>query len=50
MGRGVESAGMPFRIANGKSQMPNLKSEICDNLRFEISRASEDQTYCLSLE
>src|SRR5262245_60707566 len=45
-GRVVESAGMPFGIADGKSQMPNLKSEICD-LKF---RAPARTDHCPCLE
>jgi hypothetical protein len=35
------SEGMPFGIANAKSQIPKMKSGICD-LKSEIPSASED--------
>jgi hypothetical protein len=37
----LRSEGMPFGIANAKSQIPKMKSVICD-LKFEIPSARED--------
>ena len=35
--------GMPFGIANGKSQIPDRKSEICD-LKFRASARIQGRT------
>mgnify|MGYP001221449334 CR=1 FL=1 len=37
------SEGVPFVIANGKSQIPNMKSEICD-LKFRASARIQGPT------
>jgi hypothetical protein len=35
--------GVPFGISNGKSQIPNMKSEICD-LKFRASARIQGHT------
>jgi hypothetical protein len=41
--RSFRNEGMPFGIANIKSQIPDMKSEIC-HLKFQASAQIQDHT------